>query len=163
MSMYEVPVNDFIEKLGEELKKLPEMTPPEWAQFVKTGVHKERPPVRADWWYVRAAAILRSVFMLGPIGTSKLRSKYGGKKNRGHKTEHTYKGSGSIIRKILQQLESAGLVEKAEKEVHKGRVVTGKGHALIDQVAKALAPAKKKAAPKKAEKPKAKKEEKADE
>ena len=123
-----------IEKAASELKKIPSIKPPEWSKYVKTGMHKERPPVSKDWWYARSASILRKIYTLGPIGTSKLRTKYGGRKNRGHKPEHFYKGSGSIIRKILQQLEAAGFVEKASKKGHKGRVLTPKGKSFLDKL-----------------------------
>ncbi|RMF55842.1 30S ribosomal protein S19e [Candidatus Woesearchaeota archaeon] len=135
VNIYEVPVNDFIERLAEELKKLEQIKAPDWSIFVKTGRHKERPPAREDWWHVRCAAVLRSVYKLGPIGVSKLRRKYGGKKNRGHKPEHSYPGSGSIARKALQQLEAAGLVKQHEKGVHKGRVITPKGVSLLEKTA----------------------------
>lgn len=138
VSVYDVSQNELIEKVAEELKKDSAIQPPAWASFAKTGVHKERVPARSDWWYVRAAAVLRSVYAAGPVGVSKLRTKYGGKKNRGHKTEHFYKGSGSIIRKALQQLESAGLVAKAAAE-KKGRVLTPKGHALLHRAALGIA------------------------
>lgn len=133
--MYDVEPQELITKAAEELKKIPEIKPPEWAPFVKTGMHKERPPVKNDWWYVRTASILRAVYRLGPVGVSKLRTKYGGKKNRGVKKEHFFKGSGNILRKSLQQLEKAGLVKFAEKGVHKGRVITPKGKSFLDRVA----------------------------
>jgi small subunit ribosomal protein S19e len=135
-TIYDVNPNDLIEEVAKELK--PMLKAPDWATFVKTGRHKERPPTRDDWWHIRAAAILRAIEMMGPIGTSKLRAKYGGKKNRGHKTEHTFKGSGAIIRKILQQLDEAGFTKQAEIGHHKGRVITPKGHALLDKVASEL-------------------------
>ncbi len=134
-TMYDVDAQELIEKAAEELKKIPELKPPVWAAFVKTGMHKERPPFRNDWWYFRAASVLRAVYRLQPIGVSKLRSKYGGKKNRGVKTEHRYKGSGSVLRKALQQLEKAGFVKFAEKSVHKGRVITPKGKSFLDKIA----------------------------
>jgi len=125
--------------MAEELKKIDTVRAPAWAGYVKTGHFKTRPPLQSDWWYTRSAAVLRSVARLGPVGVSKLRHKYGGKKDRGHKTEHTYKGSGNIIRKVLQQMEQAGLVEKTEKGVHKGRALTGKGHSFIDKIATQIA------------------------
>lgn len=134
-SIYEVKPEEFIEELSEELKNFKEIKAPVWAPFVKTGIFKEKPPVRDDWWHVRSAAILRSVAKLGPVGTSKLRKKYGGKKNRGVRPEHFYRGSGSIIRKVLQQLEKAGLVKQEAKGVHKGRVITPKAASLIDKLA----------------------------
>lgn len=137
-SVYDVDTNELIEKAAVELKSMSDIKPPSWAGFVKTGVHKQRHPERDDWWYVRAAAVLRSVYILGPIGVSKLRTKYGGKKDRGHKTERVYKGSGSIIRKILQQLEKVEFVKQTQVGVHKGRVATPKGKSFLDKLASGM-------------------------
>ena len=133
--MYDADAQELIEKAAEELKKIPEIKPPVWATFVKTGMHKERTPVDKDWWYLRTASLLRTVYRLGPIGVSKLRTKYGGKKNRGVKKEHFFKGSGNILRKSLQQLEKAGFVKFADKGIHKGRIITPKGKAFLDKIA----------------------------
>ena len=129
-----------VEKLAEKLKTISEIKAPDWAAYVKTGMHKERPPVDRDWWHKRVASVLYKVLRYGPIGVSKLRRAYGGRKNRGVKPEHFYKGSANIIRKALQQLEKAELVKKVEKGVHKGKIVTPKGAALIHSVAKTIIP-----------------------
>jgi len=134
-----VDPQELITKTATELKKQKLVEPTEWSQFVKTGHHKQRLPDNTDWWYHRSAAILRSIAKLGPVGTQKLRTKYGGKKNRGHKPEHFYKASGSIIRKVLQQLEKAELVKQEEKGVHKGRVLTPKGVSIMDKIAVQIA------------------------
>lgn len=134
-SIYDVPQNELIEKTAEELKKIKDIKPPAWASFVKTGVFKERPPVSKDWWYMRAAALLRRLYKNSPIGVSKLRTYFGGRKNRGMKPEKFFKGSGSVIRKIMQQLETAGLAKKEEKGIHKGRAITPKGTSILDKVA----------------------------
>jgi len=138
VTIYDVNPNKLINKAAEELKNVESIKPPVWAKFVKTGVHKERPPVEKDFWYKRSASILRKVYILGPVGVSKLRVKYGGKKNRGTKPEETRIGAGNIIRKILQQLEKAELIRQTEVGVHKGRIVTPKGKKLLDGVAKNL-------------------------
>ena len=143
---------ELIEKLAEKLKAMPEIKPPEWAAFVKTGHFKERPPVSREWWFVRAASVLNSVKKKGPVGVSKLRTRYGGKKNRGHKKEHFYKGSGNILRKALQQLEKAGFVKFAEKGVHKGRIVTPKGKSFLDRIASQIQGTNQKQEPKALEK-----------
>ena len=135
MAIESVAPNDLIEKVAEKLKALDTMKAPEWAVFVKTGVHKERPPEKEGWWYVRAASVLRTVQLLGPIGVSKLRTKYGGNKRRGGRPPEFRKGSGSIIRKILQQLEKSDLIRQTVKGVHKGRVVTPKGQSILDRTA----------------------------
>ena len=129
MGIYELDAKKVIDNAAVDLKKL--IKQPEWAPYVKTGTHKERPPADKDWFYIRAASILRTIAMRGPIGVSKLRGKYGGRKNMGVQPDRFYDGSGNIIRKALQELDKAGLTIKAEKGVHKGRIITGKGQSLL--------------------------------
>ncbi len=131
-SAYDVPAKELIPRLEDKLKEYKEIVPPDWAPYVKTGTHKERVPVNKDWWYTRTAALLRKVYVNGPIGLSKLKAEYGGKKDMGSKPYHAVKGSGSIIRIALHQLESCGLVE-AQKG--KGRLVTSEGRKVVDGVA----------------------------
>lgn len=131
--------NDLVNQLAVELKKQKLVQPEPWSKFVKTGRDKERLPDNPDWWYYRSAAILRSIAKLGPVGTEKLRTKYGGKKNRGHKPEKFCKASGSIIRKILQQLEKSELVQQRKEGSYKGRVLTTKGTSLMDKIAVGIA------------------------
>ena len=156
--MYDVDSQELILKTAEELKKIAEIKPPVWATFVKTGMHKQRPPVDSNWWYIRAASVLRTVYRLGPVGVSKLRTKYGGKKNRGTKKEHFFKGSGNILRKVLQQLEKAGLVKFVEKGTHKGRIITPKGKSFLDKIASQIQGAKPRQEPKAEQKSETKKE-----
>lgn len=132
VSVKEVPANIFLDKLTEYLKnEVDVLTPPEWAYWVKTGVSRENIPDNPDWWYVRAASIMRKLYLKEPLGIDDLRLMYGGRRNRGVKPEHFYKSSGGIIRKILQQLEEAELVMK----VPKGRMLTSKGRSLMDKIA----------------------------
>lgn len=109
---------------------------PEWSAFVKTGVSKDRPPEQKNWWHMRAASVLRKVYTDGPVGTSRLKSYYGGLHRRGHKPAHFAKGGGKIIRTILKDLESAKLIQPEGKE---GRKVTKEGQKFIDGVAKKMA------------------------
>lgn len=135
VTMFDVPAHELIKVAAQKLKEKPELAPPNWAKFVKTGAHKERPPQQKDWWYIRAASTLRTIYKNGPIGVSKLRTRYGGKRNRGRKPEKFRKGSGAIIRKILQQLEAAKLITKNGK---KGRIATPAGKAFLDKIAAEL-------------------------
>jgi small subunit ribosomal protein S19e len=129
----EVPPDLLIRRVAEKLKQMPQIKPPVWAYYVKTGVHKERPPQDPDWWYYRAASILRKLYKRGtPVGVERLRTAYGGRMNRGVAPEHFAKGSGSIIRRILQQLERAGLVVRVRG---KGRTLSPKGRSLLDNTA----------------------------
>ena len=127
---YDVPADVLIDRLSGYLKEnIREIQSPEWAGYVKTGSQAERVPQNPDWWYVRSASILRKLYMNGPVGVSRLRKDYGGRKRRGVRPAHFAKAGGNIIRTILQQLEQAGL---SQKDGIKGRVVSGKGRSLLD-------------------------------
>ncbi len=131
MSIKDAHPEKLTKELSEKLKEFEKIEPPEWSDFVKTGNHKERPPQRPDWWYLRSASILRKVFEKGPIGVSRLRSLYGGRKKRGSSPEKFRKGSGKIIRKILQQLEEEDLVKTVEGE---GRKIAPEGMSLLGTI-----------------------------
>ncbi|MHA1835606.1 MAG: 30S ribosomal protein S19e [Candidatus Odinarchaeia archaeon] len=140
-TLYDVPADILVEELSKKLKnEYEQIKPPVWAAYVKTSVHKERAPDDKDWWFKRCASILRKVYLNGPVGVSRLRTAYGGLKNRGRKPEHFYKGSGAIIRNAFKQLEAAGLIEKVDS----GRVITPKGRSLIDKTAYQIYKASKK-------------------
>jgi small subunit ribosomal protein S19e len=134
-TLYDIPANKLIELAATKLKSDERFTPPEWASCVKTGMHREHPPQNDDWWYVRCAALLRRIAMDGPVGTQRLRSVYGGKTDNSSKPERFVKGSGSIIRKAMQQLESAGFV----KTTPKGREISSQGRSFLDNSAYELA------------------------
>ncbi|MEG3224515.1 MAG: 30S ribosomal protein S19e [Methanobacteriales archaeon Met13] len=133
-TVYDVPADSLISEVAKELSENKKITPPEWANFVKTGVHKERRPDAPDWWYVRCASLLRRVYIDGPVGINSLRSYYGGKKDQGTSPEKFKRGSGSIVRGALHQLEDAGLVEKIDD----GRRVTPQGRSFLDQASNNL-------------------------
>lgn len=135
--VYDVSADKFIAKLAEEIKKINEFKAPEWACFVKTSVARGRPPENKEWWYTRAASILRQAYIRSVVGVNRLRVKYGGRKDRGMKPKRFRKGSGKNIRVILQQAEAAGLIEKT-KEKRVGRKLTAKGREFLDNVAKSL-------------------------
>lgn len=131
MSIKDVHPQELTEELGKELKNWDEIEPPEWSHFVKTGPQKERPSDQPDWWYLRSASVLRRVFEKGPVGVSRLRSSYGGRTKRGSSPEKFQKGSGKIVRTILQQLEKAELVEKEGGE---GRKIASEGMSLLTRI-----------------------------
>ncbi len=128
VTVYEVPPDRLINEMSKKLKEMDHIELPEWGPFVKTGVHKEKAPVQEDWWFTRVAAIYRTVYVEGPIGVSRLKGIYGGKQNRNSKPSRAAKGSGSIVRHALQQLEAEGLVGKKDE----GRVVSPEGRSLLD-------------------------------
>lgn len=131
-TIYDVEPGVLIKMAAAKLKSEGIVTPPQWIRFVKSGSHVERVPDDPDFWYVRCASLLRKIAIHGPIGVEHLRREYGGRKARGSRAEHFRPAGGSIIRKGLQQLEKAGLVERKPK----GRVITKKGLSFLSSVLK---------------------------
>ncbi|MEK6987647.1 MAG: 30S ribosomal protein S19e [Candidatus Thermoplasmatota archaeon] len=128
-SAFDVPPGLLIERLKEHLEKEGKVKPPEWASFARTGVHTEKAPVQKDWWYRRMAAVLRKVYVNGPVGTTHLASKFGGRRDRGSAPYHPRRGSRSVAREAMQQLETLGYLSKTDK---KGRTITPAGRKLLD-------------------------------
>jgi small subunit ribosomal protein S19e len=137
--VYDLNSQEYNLKLAEALKKIPEFKIPEWAEFVKSGPAKERPIDDPDFWFKRAASILRQIYKKKIVGVNRLRTKYGSKKNRGYKPEEFRRAGGKIIRTILQQSDTAGFTEIAEdirgvKKRKPGRQLTQKGKTFMEEV-----------------------------
>jgi len=130
---YNIPPSLFIQRLAKYIKdNIDQVQPPQWAPFVKTSSHTKRQPEDPEWWFTRAASILRKIYLYGSLGVEHLRADYGGRKRRGNIREHAKKGSGSNVRKIMQQLEAAGLIEATKS---KGRTMTKEGRRTLDRLA----------------------------
>jgi len=134
ITVYDIEASIYLKSLAAKLKEMPEMQMPEWAFFVKTGMGSQRPPTDSDWWYTRAAALLRQIYMKGTVGAGRLAVKFGVRKNRGVRPKHFFKASRKILRTIMQQGEKAGMLEKV-KEGRAGRRLTKKGKAFMDEAA----------------------------
>src|SRR3989338_2536509 len=133
MSVYDISGEEYNKKLAEELKKMPAFQAPEWVFFVKTGISKQRPPFYSDFWYKRAASIIRQIYIKKIVGVGRLRTRCGGAQKRGAKPNRFKKGAGKIIRLILQQAEKAGFLEQV-KGKKKGRQLTKKGIAFLESI-----------------------------
>ncbi len=131
-TIYDVPAKEFINEVAKRLEKQEAISLPESNMYSKTSVARENGPEPDNWWYLRCASILRKIYMSNSIGTQHLRSAYGGKLNRGSKPHKAKTGSGSITRRAIQQLESAGYLKKIKG---KGRSITPKGRQFLDNTA----------------------------
>ncbi len=121
--------------LAAAIKKEKLFEKPPWVDFVKTSTHKQRPTIDQDFWYKRAASILRQLYIKNIVGVERLRTRYGGRKDRGSQPPEFRKGGGKIIRAILQQAEAAALVEKVKEAKRHGRRLTQKGKTFLETIA----------------------------
>lgn len=135
VTLYDAPADALIEALAADLSD--RIEEPDWATFTKAGTDREFPPEQDDFWYVRAASILRRVAVDGPVGVDRLSTHYGGPKGGSNRyrvaPKHRADGSEKIIRTILQQLEEADLIERPPND--EGRVVSAQGRSLLDSTA----------------------------
>jgi len=129
VTAFDVPAAHLIYEVKEDLKG--KIEAPAWSSSVKTGCQAQRPPAQKDWYYSRAASLLRRLYTQGPVGTERLRTVYGGSKSRGVRRSKHQKSGGKIIRLLLQQLEKLEFVSKTPR----GRVLTSKGVSYIDHLA----------------------------
>lgn len=130
----EIEASKLVAAIAERLRTCKLVNPPPWIWYVKSGMHRERAPADPEaFWYARCASLLRKLYFT-PMGVARFRKIYGGRKKRGAAPERKALASGAIIRRALQQLESAGLVQKGKK----GRELSPKGISFINAVAKEL-------------------------
>ncbi|MEM3670314.1 MAG: 40S ribosomal protein S19 [Thermoprotei archaeon] len=128
--------NVFSVRLADRLKNTyPQINQPEWARFVKTCPARIEVPKNPEWWYVRAASIMRKLALNGGMTIRDFEVAYGGKRSSGRRPEKFVPAAGGHLRRILKQLESAGLVESQKGS---GRTLTAQGVALIRKVADEL-------------------------
>lgn len=134
-SALDVDANKLNAKVAGKLREMG-VQAPAFAGLVKSGAHAERAPEQEDFFYVRCASLLRQVYARNIVGVQRLRTHYGGKKNRGVRPHRHTRGGGSTIRKAFQALEKAGLMEKIEKGLVRGRKLSPRGRKLLDNAAK---------------------------
>jgi small subunit ribosomal protein S19e len=131
-TVYDVPSKEFIDEIAKRLQSDDNINIPKENIYSRTGVDREGTPKQENWWFTRCASILRKIYINNHIGVEHLRAEYGGKRDRGSKPYKARKGSGSIVRRAVQQLEKAGYVSKIKG---KGRVLTSKGRSFMDNTA----------------------------
>ncbi|MBU2615904.1 MAG: 40S ribosomal protein S19 [Nanoarchaeota archaeon] len=137
--VYDIDAGEYNLKLAEALKGVEEFKKPDWIDFVKSSPSKARPIEDLDFWFKRAASILRQIYRKEVVGVNRLKTRYGSKKERGSKPEKFVKAGGKIIRTILQQSDAAGLTEitkgvKGVKGKRPGRQLTEKGKKFLEDV-----------------------------
>ncbi|OJK02796.1 hypothetical protein ASPACDRAFT_40109 [Aspergillus aculeatus ATCC 16872] len=129
-----IQAQKFIAAYSAFLKRQGKLPIPGWVDTVKTSASNELPPQDADWYYVRAAAVARHIYMRKTVGVGRLRKVHGSVKNRGSRPNHHVDASGSVDRKILQSLEKIGVLETDEEKG--GRRITQSGQRDLDRIAK---------------------------
>jgi len=129
----DVPAQQFVSELAAHFKKSQKLELPEWHDLIKTGAYKQLCPQDPDWYYIRAAAVVRKIYLRGGIGIGAFSKIYGGSVNNGSAPAHHAKAARGLHRHILQQLQNISLVNK--KKEKKGRYITKEGQRELDTIA----------------------------
>lgn len=130
----DVPADVFISKYAQHLKDGQQFEVPKWVDYVKTSHAKELAPYDQDWLYIRAASIIRHLYIRPDTGVGDFRKIYGGKKRRGSRPPHHCRASGKIIRHCLQQFQKLKLIEEPNEQ-SAGRRLSSEGQKALDQIA----------------------------
>lgn len=129
-----IPSDEFVLKLAAALKNKGTIKTQKWHDYVKTGCSRLYTPANQDWFYIRAAAMLRRLNSRDAAGTGAFRRVFGNVHMSTSTPHHFTKSSGGLIRNILKQLEAAKFVEKTDK----GRRLSKKGQQFLNDFAKSI-------------------------
>ena len=78
VTVRDVSAAKFISAYADVLKNNDKFHVPKWVDLVKTGVHKELAPYDPDWYHIRAAAIIRKIYLRPGTGVGTLSGRFGG-------------------------------------------------------------------------------------
>ena len=139
ITLKDVPANKFIAAYAAHLKKTQKIKPIDGHEYLKTAFYKDMHPECPDWYYTRAAALARKLYLRPQIGVGRLRHLFGSVRRNGHCANRHGKASGKIIRHALIQLEKAGIITRFKDEqgnVFDERIVSKEGQKELNEVAK---------------------------
>ena len=135
----DVPAQVFNKKLAEFFKEKSLIKLPGYSTLVKCARSNELNPIDPDWFFHKAAAIARQVYITKSktLGVGSLKCLLGKKYRRGRLPSVTSKASGKIIRDIITQLKKNGYVENyaSTEGVTLGLLLTKSGKSALDKIA----------------------------
>ena len=149
ITVKDVPAHDFILAYADHLKKTQKIESIKNAHFIKTSHASHNSPYSEDWFFVRAAALARKLYIRPELGVETLKHLFGRRKNNGNAPYTHAVASGKVIRFALQQLEKSNIVMRLNDKRNKGlkaipaieskklpRVLTPEGQKELNEIAK---------------------------
>ncbi|KAL7423695.1 Protein component of the small (40S) ribosomal subunit [Cryptotrichosporon argae] len=131
----DISAEDFIKAYSSHLKRSGKLEIPTWVDIVKTGSQKELAPYDPDWFYVRAAAVARHVYLRKSVGVGALAKLHGTQNRRGTRPGHHRDSATGVQRTVLQSLEKIGVLEAGQDG---GRKISQDGQRDLDRIATAV-------------------------
>ncbi|KAI0034655.1 ribosomal protein S19e [Vararia minispora EC-137] len=131
----DISAEAFITAYASHLKRSGKLEVPTWVDIVKTGHYKELAPQDPDWFYTRAAAVARHIYLRKDVGVGSLTRLHGGRNRRGNRPSHHADSSAAVQRKVCQALEKIGVLELSDNG---GRRISQDGQRDLDRIATAV-------------------------
>ncbi|TYJ55744.1 hypothetical protein B9479_003520 [Cryptococcus floricola] len=131
----DISADAFITAYSSHLKRSGKLEIPTWVDIVKTGPQKELAPYDPDWFYVRAAAVARHIYLRKSVGVGALAKLHGSKNRRGVRPSHHRDSATGVERTVVQSLEKIGVLEAAPAG---GRKISQDGMRDLDRIATAV-------------------------
>ena len=111
-----------IKAFSAHLKRQGKMTLPNNLDLQKTAKFKELAPYDSDFFYIRAAALARRLYLYNNQGVGHFATTFGGQQRRGTRTNKFGKGFTGVNRRALQELAKIGIVKVDDKNGYVGPV-----------------------------------------
>ena len=127
----DVDAGKWIKGFAGHLKTQGSLEVPEFVDYAKTSAAKVLAPLDPDWYYVKAAAVLRRVYLRPFTGIGGLRKVFGSVYGKSRPL-HFKRAAGGVLRHVLQSLEKLNLLTKSDDG---GRVITKAARRDCDRVA----------------------------
>jgi len=100
-SLRDISAAEFIKAYAAHLKKSNKLELPDWVDYVKTAHGREMPPLDPDWYFVRAASVVRKIYLNRGLGVGALAHWYGKAVRKTNKPQHHHRASRKVIRHVL--------------------------------------------------------------
>ena len=142
-TLLDVPANKLIDQVASFLKEKNIIKIPKYAPLVKTSRANDCEPIDPDYFYYKAAAIIRKLYLTKSknIGVGSLRVMFSKKERRGSQPPKTFRAGGKIIREIIIQLKNADYIKNyggKDDETNSGLYLTKNGRSQLDKIASGL-------------------------
>jgi len=131
-TMKDVSANKWVRAMASHLKQTGKLFVPTCAEFVKQSHGNQRAPQNPDWYFYRAAAVLRRIYQRPGTGYGGLSKPFGMKKNNGSRPEKFVRAAKGMLHWVCKSLEGMKLIGKGKKS---GRVITKEGKRKCDAIA----------------------------
>ena len=142
-TVLDAPANKLVNQVAAFFKEKNIIKIPKYASLVKTSRANDCEPINPDYFYYKAAAIVRKLYATKSknVEVGSLRVMFSKKERRGSQPPKTFKAGGKIIREIVIQLKNADYVknyERKEDETNSGLYLTKTGRSELDKIASGL-------------------------